>query len=236
MLVIGHRGASGHRAENTLSSLRHALTLGADGVEFDVRALGSHLILLHDGTLDRTTNGSGRYDAFEFRALRAFKTATGEPIPTLEEALLAAAAGRIINVELKDPGAADRLVDHLSAELKQGHIDAERLLLSSFDTAATATLAARRGAMRLGILYDDEDFDAALQRAVALGAWSLHMPLAALDSNAVECAHAKGLRVLVYTVNTDADLARCRNSGVDGVFSDFPDRAVALKRRMAKEI
>lgn len=236
MLVIGHRGASGYCAENTLSSIRHALALGADGVEFDVRALGRHLIVLHDDTLDRTTDGTGRYDDHDWATLREFKTAAGEPIPLLEEALLAALPAGIINVELKDPSAADRLIDYLSAECEHGRIEAERLLLSSFDTSATATLAARRGDMRLGILYDDGDFDAALERARAQDAWSLHLPLAALESSIIARAHADGLRVLVYTVNTHADLARCHDLGVDGVFSDYPDRAVALNSRTAKEI
>lgn len=229
MLVIGHRGAAGHVAENTLGSMRRALALGADGVEFDVRGHGAELVVLHDATLERTTDGQGDYRALDFAALRALRTANGEGIPTLEEVLPVVADCALVNVELKDPAAADAVVDALERWYAPRPAALARVLLSAFDPAATTRLGARRGRMRLGVLYANETCDAALERARALGAHSLHVPLAGLDPACVARAHAAALAVYVYTVNEPSEIARCHACGVDGVFSDFPDRVLAFR-------
>ena len=82
--------------------------------------------------------------------------------------------------------------------------------------------------MRLGLLYE-EDFDRALQRALRLGACSLHMALENLAGADVAHAHQHDLAVYVYTVNDVAAITRCRAAGVDGVFSDYPDRVLAAR-------
>lgn len=229
LLVFGHRGAAGHAPENTLASMRWALEAGVDGIEFDVRQLGQALIVLHDDDLARTTSGSGHYKAMRLADLRALDAGGGERVPLLEE-VLALAAGHVdINVEVKEAGIADAVIDALAAT--QPALAPERVLLSSFDAATTARLAARRGGMRLGLLYEG-DFDAALARAVTLGAWSMHLPFKALDAARIAAVHAAGLRALVYTVNTPSDIARCHAAGVDGVFSDFPDRVIAFNRAL----
>ncbi|MEQ8234235.1 MAG: glycerophosphodiester phosphodiesterase family protein [Gammaproteobacteria bacterium] len=233
MLVIGHRGAAGHQPENTLGAMRKALELGVDGVEFDVRCHGDHVVVLHDATLERTTDGHGDYRALDFAALRALRAANGEGIPTLEEVLAVVSGCAHINVELKDAAGADRVVDALERWFADAPEALGRVLLSAFDTAATARLAARRGRMRLGVLYRDEPFENALARACALDASSLHLSLDAVDATRVMQAHDASLAVYVYTVNAVDDIAHCQACGVDGVFSDFPDRVVACNRSRA---
>ncbi len=230
MLVIGHRGAAGRVAENTVASARHALAAGVDGVEFDVRAHGGRLIVLHDATLQRTTNGRGPYQALSLASLRALDAGGGEPIPLLEEMLAPLGGGLLVNVEVKQAGIAHTVVSALEAWLAAHPGWRSTLLLSSFDIGTTQALAARRGDMRLGMLYED-DLDDALARARALDAWSLHMPLHDVSPAAVERAHALGLAVLVYTVNAIADVERCAAARVDGVFTDYPERVVAWNRR-----
>ncbi|MEQ8661939.1 MAG: glycerophosphodiester phosphodiesterase, partial [Gammaproteobacteria bacterium] len=166
-------------------------------------------------------------------ALRALRTANGEGIPLLEEVLAVVEACALINVELKDPHGADAVVDALERWYADAPSALARVLLSSFDRAATARLAARRGRMRLGVLYADEPFPAALARAGTLGASSLHLPLADVSAARVAQAHAAALAVYVYTVNTPDAIAHCRACGVDGVFSDFPDRVTACRRAHA---
>lgn len=229
MLVIGHRGAAGHRPENTLASLRHALTLGADAVEVDVQMLAGTLIVLHDETLERTTNGHGHYKAMSLTALRALDAGDGERVPLLDE-VIALTCGRIgLNIEVKEAGIAAQVVDFVLAATATLPAWRARILLSSFDVETSAMLARLRGTMSFGLLYE-EAFESALARALLLGAKSLHMPLAALDAAAVERAQSQGLAVYVYTVNASADIARCRAAGVDGVFSDYPDRVIAVQR------
>src|SRR5579884_3789243 len=84
-LCIGHRGARGHEPENTVRSVRRALELGADGIEIDVYFVDGELIVIHDPTLDRTTNGRGRIVRKTFAQLRSLDAGKGERIPTLRE-------------------------------------------------------------------------------------------------------------------------------------------------------
>jgi glycerophosphoryl diester phosphodiesterase len=230
MLVIGHRGAAGRVAENTIAAVRHALAAGADGIEFDVRLHGGRLIVLHDATLDRTTDGHGPHRALSLAALRALHTGAGEPIPFLEEMLAVSGGGLLVNVEVKQPGIAREVAAALDAFTTTHPGWHSTLLLSAFDVDTTRELAALRGDKRLGVLYE-KDFEDALARAGELAAWSLHMPLEDVAPRAVARAHARGLAVYVYTVNAIADIERCAAARVDGVFTDFPERVVAWNRR-----
>jgi len=230
MLVIGHRGAAGHVAENTLGSMRRALALGVDGIEFDVRRCDDGLVVLHDATLERTTNGHGACRARSLAELRGLETANGERVPLLGEVLALVTGCALVNVEIKEGEIADSVV----AALEQWYADTpralERVLLSTFDVAATARLAVRRGRMRLGVLYEDEPFPDALSRARDLAADSIHLPLEDVSPATVGAAREAGLAVYVYTVNEAADIAHCHACAVDGVFSDFPDRVIAFER------
>jgi glycerophosphoryl diester phosphodiesterase len=229
MLVIGHRGAAGHRPENTLASVRYALTLGVDAVEIDVQMLDGMLIVLHDDTVDRTTNGRGHFKAMSFSALRALDAGAGERVPLLEE-VLALTRGQIgLNIEVKEAGIAAQVIEFVLAATTDLPAWRARILLSSFDVETSATLARLRGTMDFGLLYE-EAFEPALARALALGAKSLHMSLDTLDATAIARAHKQGLEVYVYTVNSAEDIARCQSAGVDGVFSDYPDRVIAALR------
>lgn len=230
MLVIGHRGAAGHRPENTLASVSHALALGVDAVEIDVRLADGALIVLHDDTLERTTSGQGHYKAQRLAALRALDAGGGERIPLLEEVIALTRERVGLNIEVKEAGIAAVVIDATLAATAHCPAWRARILLSSFDPATSAALAAARGTMAFGLLYE-ETFDAALERALALRALSLHMALGNVNEADIARARAAGLAVYVYTVNTPQDLARCRAAGVDGVFSDHPDRILAALGR-----
>jgi glycerophosphoryl diester phosphodiesterase len=206
MRVIGHRGAGGAWPENTLAAIRHAIDSGVDAVEIDVRQLDGALIVLHDETLDRTTSGHGHYKHTTHAALRALDAGQGERVPLLDEVVTLVSARCGLNVEVKEAGIARAVLACLERTVSPTW--QPRILLSSFDHATTAALAARRGAMALGVLYE-EPFDTALARAVALRARSLNMPVA-------------GLEALVYTVNTVDQFERCRTAGVDAIFTDHP--------------
>ncbi len=230
MLVIGHRGAAGHVAENTLGSIRRALALGVDGIEFDVRRCGDGLVVLHDATLERTTDGHGPCRDLPLAELRTLHTANGERVPLLDEVLALVSGCALVNVEIKEGDIADSVVAALEQCYAETPRALEHVLLSTFDVAATAHLASHRGRMRLGVLYEDEPFAHALTRAGELAADSIHLPLEDVSLAAVTAARDAGLAVYVYTVNEAADIAHCHACGVDGVFSDFPDRVIAFKR------
>ena len=212
-----------------MRSIEFALEAGADAVEIDVRLLEATIIVLHDDTVDRTTAGSGHYKTMSVDELRSLDAGGGQRIPLLQEVVDLIDGQIDLNVEVKEPGIAGQVVDALLDMTSSRPQWRSQILLSSFDEATTYQLATKRGEMRLGILYED-DFDNALARAKTLGAYSLHMSLRSLDSDDIARAHQRHIAVFVYTVNEQADILRCAEARVDGVFSDYPDRVVAFNR------
>jgi glycerophosphoryl diester phosphodiesterase len=224
MLCIGHRGASGTEPENTLRSIRSALELGAGAVEIDVRLVRGELLVFHDARLDRTTNGHGLFARKPLDYLRSLDAGLGEQIPTLREVCATVARRGFINIELKGrrtAGPTATLLRELIAEQGWKH---EHFLVSSFlRRELRAFREADGGHTPLGLLLA-RPTRLFLRQARLLGAVSVHPPLRYTNARLVERAHEHGLRVYVYTVNEPAALERMRALGVDGVFTDFPER------------
>lgn len=220
-LCIGHRGAKGHYPENTLPSFEYAIELGCDWVELDVYLVEGELVVIHDATVNRTTDGRGRVDAYSLADLRALDAGGGAQVPTLTEVtnLLARRCG--LNVELKGPGTADA-VGRALHELIDGGWSPEQILVSSFDHQELAKTDAtfRRGALFAKRMNDE------WERAERLGAYSVNFSLKNVDQALVDNAHEKGYKIFVYTVNKPKDIRAMLNLGVDGIFSDFPDRVL----------
>jgi len=220
MLSIGHRGAAGYEPENTLLSIRKAITLGADWVEVDVYLVDGQLLVIHDNTLDRTTNGTGKLDAYSFEDLRVLDAGKGEQIPTLLEVISTTQGYVGLNIELKGAGSA-KAVANLLAELPEK--EGAKLLISSFSMDELVVLRACDETLRIGVLAG-EDIQSSFQYAKELKASSIHLSKDKVNKELVNLAHKDKLLVYVYTVNERVDLQRMRNLAVDGVYSDFPDR------------
>jgi glycerophosphoryl diester phosphodiesterase len=221
LICIGHRGARGHEPENTLRSVRRALALGVHGIEIDVRLVDGELIVLHDATLQRTTNGRGAAARKTFAQLRALDAGAGERIPTLREIFETVNRRVFINVELKGRGTAypvEALIGEFVERRGWAHAD---FLVSSFHRGELRAI--KDPHIPIGLL---------LTRPTRLYALSARRVRAGVVSPAlrfvtrrfVEDAHRRGLRVFVHTVNEPRDLERMREFGVDGVFTDFPER------------
>lgn len=224
MLVVGHRGAMGHAPENTLASFQKALELEVDWVELDVYVVEDRLIVIHDHTLDRTTNGSGPIEAHSLTELRALDAGNGQQIPFLEEVfdLIDRQVG--INVELKGPGTAAPAVAFLEKKIAAGW-PLEKLLLSSF--AHAQLLEARRlkpDIPRAPLYYGrPPDFNFAINELAAVAVNPFYKDV---NEALVAAAHDRGLAVWTYTVNEAEDINRMRALGVDAVFTNYPDRVV----------
>lgn len=228
MLVFGHRGAAGLEPENTLRAIRKAIEIGVDWVEIDVRRVDGRLITFHDDVLDRTTNGRGPLHRVSFEDLRELDAGGGERIPLLTE-VVDAIDGRVgLNIELKEPGLAEAIAELSSQYCARQPAWHGRFLLSSFDQGETAVLARLDHEFLLGVLFSG-DGRRALERARDLGAYSLNSSITQLTADLVANAHAHGIKIFVYTVNTLADIERCGRLGVDGVFSDYPDRVIEYR-------
>src|SRR5690349_8350730 len=135
LFCFGHRGAAGHEPENTLRSVRKALELGADGIEVDVHFVHGELIVIHDDTLQRTTNGTGSVARQSFSQLRALNAGFGERIPTLAEVFETVAHRAIINVELKGPRTTAPVAALITEYVRRHGWRWEEFIVSSFDHA-----------------------------------------------------------------------------------------------------
>jgi glycerophosphoryl diester phosphodiesterase len=224
-LCIGHRGAMGHEPENTLRSVRKALRLGVDWVEIDVQRVEDQLVVFHDERLDRTTNGRGLLAEKSFEELRRLDAGRGERIPTLEEVFEAIGDSVGLNIELKGPDTAEPTVRRIHAR----DFDYKRLLVSSFDIDQLRRVHELDREIPIAGLYSKPSKEA-LRTATELGFLAVNTSLRYITAEFVKAAHEQGLLVLIYTVNKPVDIARMIEIGVDGVFSDYPDRVLRARR------
>lgn len=219
MLKVGHRGAAGHVAENTLAGIQRAIALGVDYVELDVVASrDGRLVIFHDRRLERMTNGKGFVADTSFAELRKLAVAGGHQIPTLEEALNLAAGKTGLMLELKAPGLPQALTEAVTR-----HGFAGPLLYASFfhqDLLRVRQLQPKAQTLALTVGTPVQP------AAFALDAKATHVGAAFdfLTKPFVDGLHTAGLRVFAFTVNDPADIQRIKGLGVDGIVSDFPDR------------
>jgi glycerophosphoryl diester phosphodiesterase len=220
MWVIAHRGFSGKHPENTLRSFRAAEELGVDMVECDVHASADgQLAVIHDATLDRTTNGSGPVAARTMTELRALDAGEGERIPTLEE-LLDAVSCPVV-VEVKAQGALGPLL----ALYRDKPSLRDRLWPISFAHPLIKALTDEIPDLVAGVLYAGIPVEP-WTLAQAAGARILLPALETATREEVEAAHRHRLYYSVWTADTKEQLRYARDIGVDGVATNFPDRLV----------
>ena len=225
-LCIGHRGARGHEPENTARSVRRAMELGADGIEVDVYFVDGELIVIHDPTLNRTTNGRGRITRKTFAQLRALDAGKGERIPTLREIFDAVDRRAFINIELKGHETAEpvqMLIEEFVATRGWSFGD---FIVSSFHRRELARLT--NPSIRIGLLFRRVPLRFAAL-AKKFRAISIHTPVRFTNPRLVEKAHRHGLKIFAYTANSPCEIARLHAMGVDGVFTDFPERVAREK-------
>ena len=240
--VIGHRGAAGHAPENTLASIAKAAALGVTWVEVDVMLSGDgEPVLIHDETLERTTDGKGRVSETPLAELRTLDagswfgpasapTFAGERIPTLAEAVnLVAELGLGINIEIKPTkgfeAATGRAVGAFAArDWPPGLLTP---ILSSFSADALAAAHEAAPGMPLALLVGRVPSDWQ-QRLEDLGGTLLHCAERHLTAGTARAILDTGHHLLTYTVNEKARAEVLYSWGVEAVFSDYPDRLLNM--------
>lgn len=223
-LLIGHRGARGLAPENTLLAMDVGIAAGCTWLEFDVqRHPDGELFLLHDLTLDRTTNGRGLASECSWAALRALDAGQGQHIPTLDETLDFIDQRASVNIELKTwDGTAAAVADVLRARLADGW-PANGFMVSSFHLPELYEFKQLLPEVPVAVLLCGVPLDWAAC-ASELQARALNQSSEFVDARLLADAKARGLKVNVYTVNDADEYARLAALGVDGVFTDVPDR------------
>lgn len=215
-LTIGHRGLMGVEPENTLRSFVAAEKAGLDAIELDLHlSKDGALVVMHDATVDRTTDGTGPIAEQTLEELRALDAGSGERIPVFEEVLDAVTAP--LQAEIKDVAAAQRLAEVL---LRRDLV--ERVEVISFHAEAVEEIARLVPGVRTALVasrYDAEVVD----RAVGAGARTMSLNIRRLTLETMQRARQADLRVLAWTVNTPEQLRLAHAFGLDGVVTDRPE-------------
>lgn len=232
-IYIAHRGASGHEPENTLLSFSRALEFGASWVEFDVRVVEGEPVIFHDRTLQRMAHLPGIVERQTLAELRSVKLPKDQSIPLLSEALDLLRGKACAQVELKGTNSGVVTALALLKALQEGW-DASRFLVSSFDHSELLAFRATAPIIPIGLLTYGYPLNC-IENALKVGAISVHLHLDAVTEARVQQIHAAGLKVFVYTVNDRKDMQELTALGVDGIFTDFPDRAPSVGDKTTKK-
>tara|TARA_R110002049_G_scaffold279949_3_gene459162 strand:+ start:21770 stop:22456 length:687 start_codon:yes stop_codon:yes gene_type:complete len=223
ILKIGHRGAKGHITENTLESIQRALDLGVDGIEIDVHLCASgELVVFHDFTLDRMTDGTGEISKYTLKELKKLKVKGCFQIPTLAQVLLLIKNKCLLNIELKGQNTAKEACRLIDFYVEKKGWNYSNIILSSFQPHLLETAYKINDKIPLGLLTDT-DLDKAASFAETIKAISIHADFTMLTKENV-AKLKENFKVFTYTVNNLKPLKRIKSYEVDGIISDYPDR------------
>ena len=224
LLIIGHRGAKGHAPENTLISFQKALDIGVDGIELDVHlSADDQIIVIHDETVNRTTNGNGFVNQLSLQELKALRIADAHQIPTLAEVLDLVDRKIVINIELKGKHTAKPVLTLIEKYIATKNWNYNSFLISSFDWNALQEVHQLNPKIALGVLTET-DVDLAIGFAQFIKAKSIHPYFHLLDKENTMLMQQKGFQVFPWTVNEPEDIQKIKSYTVNGIITDFPDR------------
>ena len=224
MLKIGHRGAKGYEPENTFVSFQKALDMQVDGIELDVHlSADGEIIVIHDESIDRTTNGKGFVNALSLRELKAFRINGTYEIPTLAAIFDLVNQDCFINIELKSYETTDKVVSLIEKYVTKKGWKYNRFLVSSFDWNALQQVAFLNDKIPIGVLTET-DLDLALAFAKFIQAKSIHPHFHLLTKENTAQMQEKGLQVFPWTINELEDIQKIKTFNVNGIITDFPNR------------
>ena len=231
MLVIAHRGASGHAPENTMASFLRALAMGAPAIELDVhQTLDHELVVAHDDDLKRCGRDKRRIKNVHWHDIAGIdvgswfdKSFTGERLPRLEDVFDILPKTVELHVEIKRgssvyPGIEERVLDLIHKRNASA-----RVLISSFDHAALYSVRSIDEKVRIGYLLGLTTLQTAMREMKEIDAESLNLSVRQTTARAVKAVHDRGRKLLVYTVNTPVERDRLQKLGVDGIFCNYPE-------------
>jgi glycerophosphoryl diester phosphodiesterase len=227
ILNIAHRGASGSFPENTLSAFRAAIDAGARMCELDVQLTrDGAVVVIHDETVDRTTDGTGAVAGLTLAELRRLDAGAkfkggahrGERIPTLDEVFTATAGRCGLNIELKAAG-----VERQVAEIVRTKRAIGDSMVSSFEWHMLDAVRAIGPEIRIGVLAEKNPL-AMLEAAARMKAYAVNPRFDLATRELCDAAHARGFKVLVWTVDEHDAMRVLIDAGVDGIMTNYPER------------
>jgi len=231
-IVIAHRGSSSHAPENTLAAFKLAIQQGADAIELDTMLAGDgNVVVIHDHTVDRTTQFKGQvkdYSSLELRKMDAgghFDIEfVGEPIPTLDEVFQTIGQLTILNIELKNYFSVNDDLPEKVAQLIKHHKLQHRIIFSSFNPIALARINRLIPEAPIGLLILP-GFIGSLTRNLVSQFFSynsLHPALVDVTPILVKDTHRLGRKIFPFVVNRKEDMEKLLKMNVDGIITDDP--------------
>lgn len=228
MKIFAHRGFRTKYPENTLLGFEKALETGCYGIELDVQmSHDEHLVIIHDETVDRTTNGTGAIKDMSLSQIQALDAGDGQHIPTLDEYLsLVQNVDLVTNIELKN-NVVDypQLEEKVLQQIRARHMET-KILFSSFNHNAVIKMKALAPNVPCGFLCGEMvDVTAMAALMAEHGVEFLHPRLSVLNETLMDELVQRNIPIHVWTVNEDDDLRRMEAYGVQGLFTDDPVNA-----------
>ena len=230
MLTIGHRGARGYIAENTLESIQKALDLNVDGIEIDVfRCASGEIVVFHDKKLQRLTGHNGLIEETTFEELKNMLVAGRYRIPTLQQVLEKIGGKILLNVELKGENTAIPTAAILKQYLIDSQSDIKKLIVSSKNWKELTLFKNQNTNIPIGVLshyniFLEKGVNAIIEKGRELSALAIHPKFSILNKKAIDKMHSAGFLVYSWTINSPKDIQKAIKLGVDGIITDFPDR------------
>ncbi|PQJ16482.1 glycerophosphodiester phosphodiesterase [Aureicoccus marinus] len=223
--VIGHRGAMGYVTENSLPSIQKAMDMGVDMIEIDVFEIKSkEVVVFHDEELDALTNGSGRIEDYNIFELRQLQLKGGHEIPMLQDVMKLIDNKVPLNIELKGKNTAPRVQSIVKNYIERQGWSKENIVISSFHWDALREMRRLDPDIAIAVLTEEDPLEA-LDVAKELKAIAINPWFKNLTREQVQAIQEAGFMVYTYTVNEPKDIARMKEWQVDGIFTNYPDRA-----------
>lgn len=223
MLITSHAACKGHAPENTLAGIRAALKYKADAIEIDLHCTSDGVpVLIHDETLDRTTDGTGAVNALTLRQARKLDAGKGERIPTLKEVLDAVDGRALLVLEIKGRDTEKEIL----AVVRRAKA-LERCVVHSFSPKVVGRIRELEPRMPASLLTGGPGVDdpkKLFDLALSLNAQGVAINHDVVTPQLVRAAHLRELRVSTWTVDLEKDVRRVVRAGVDAITTNYPDR------------
>jgi glycerophosphoryl diester phosphodiesterase len=226
MLKIGHRGACGYVAENTIESIDKAIELGVDGIEIDVfKCKSGELVLFHDQTLSNLVGRPERIEKLTLEELSECLINHKYSIPTLKKVLEKFTTPLFINIELKGVDTAVSTSNMLNEFISKEKWQESSFIISSFQWKELEKLREVNKTIAIGVLIDrKKTINDAIEFANAINAQAIHPYFTLLNKKNVKKIKNNNFKIFTWTVNNKKDIEYIRMLNIDGIISSYPDR------------
>jgi glycerophosphoryl diester phosphodiesterase len=241
VMVIAHRGFSGEAPENTLAAFRKAIEVGSDMLELDVHlSKDKEIVVIHDENLERVTNGQGKVTDFTLKDLKKLDAGfrfgppfSGERIPTLKEVLQLTQRRILVNIEIKSPSQGQypmvELVDRVLREvIKEKMLN--QVIFSSFNPMALERIKTREPRAWVALLYH-KDWNSLREITAGESFFILNLRRNFLTKEKITKIHQEGMKVNVYTVDSEEEMEQFIRWGIDGIITNQPGQLIKILQK-----